>query len=356
MPVHFDNQKERWRFRFRRKIDGRLFRRSKLLPKGWNRAQAEKYDRWKSAALYAQASGLEQPSPLIDQAVALYLEHKVPDLRNGRKSGQELAQLITYFAGRTFDELASIAREYRKDRKDLAPATVKNRLSYLRAACRYAWKKHNLGDRKAPPGLDMEMPVVRNQRDVQLPVDQIAKLLGKIDDVEARAVFTLAFRVGSRWRKNVWPRQPADVERVGNDTWLRVGITKNGTPRMKWVHPDARWALKFLPFKMSSEYYYDRFCEARAAVGLDQLPGNLERLWVHDMRHVIATDILKRGGSLGDVGAALDHDSHQASARYAHITSPHVKRVLSGVGKGIKLPTGRRQRQPAAVKKRKVNA
>lgn len=324
MPVYIDKDKGRWRFEFNRVIAGKRTRATKLLPAGWDRTKAEKYDRRETSRLYALASGVERPEPTIGQAVALYLDHRIPKLRNGRKAGQDLAFLVEYIDGRPMSELADAAREYSFEHPDLAPATVRNRLAYLKAACRYAWKKHKLTDHD-PTG-QLELPTVSNTRDVQLPVKRIVELLKAIEDLEARALFTLAFRVGSRWIKGVWPRRPEDVERVGRDVWLRVGITKNGTQRMKWVHPDARWTLKYLPFKHSPTYYYDRFIKARELVGLQ---GTV----AHDMRHVVATDIRRRGGSLGDVGAALDHDSHQASFRYAHITSPQVKRVLAGVGK-----------------------
>ena len=336
MPVYYAKEKSRWRFEFDRVIKGssQRTRATKLLPAGWSRAQAEKYDREETARLYAVASGVERPEPSIGQAVALYIDHRCPRLRNGRKAVQDLAFLVEYIDRQPMSRLADIGREYERDHPELAAATVRNRLAYLKAACRYAWKKHKLTDHD-PTG-QLELPVVNNARDVQIPVARIQQLLRAIDDQECRAIFTLAFRVGSRWIKGVLPRRPEDVERVGRDVWLRVGITKNGTPRMKWVHPDARWALKYLPFTHTAKYYYERFCKARAKMGLSELTA-------HDMRHVVATDIRRRGGSLGDVGAALDHDSHQASFRYAHITSPQVKRVLAGVGR--KTHTRRRRRQ-----------
>lgn len=342
MPVYFDKAKARWRFEFNRIIGGKRTRATKLLPAGWSRTQAEKYDRQETAQLYAFASGVKRPEPTIGQAVTLYLDHRTTQLRSGKRIAKNLAFLAEYVDGRPMSDLATVGLEYRGDNPNLAAGTLRNRLAYLKAACRYAWKKHKLTDHD-PTG-QLELPKVSNQRDVQVPVDRLLGLLRAIEDTPTRALFTLAFRVGSRWISNVHSRQLADVERVGRDVWLRVGITKNGTPRMKWVHPDARWTLKYLPFPRRPEYYYDRYCKARAAVGLDKLPGTLKRLTAHDMRHIVATDIRRRGGSLGDVGAALDHDSYQASQRYAHVTSPHVKRVLSQVGGAIKIHTSRRRR------------
>lgn len=333
MPVYFDKSKGRWRFTFNRVIAGQRARFTKLLPKGWSRSRSERWGEKETSRLYAVATGLERQPATVGQAVSLYLERRCPHLKNGRKVAQNLALLLPYIEGRPLTALPEISRAYIDDNPELSAGTLHNRLAYLKAACRYAWKKHGLTDHD-PTGR-MEIPRPNNNRDVQLPVDRIQRLLGRLRavDVEACALFTLAFRTATRWRKGIWPRKPEDVDRQGRDVWLRIGITKNGTPRMKWVHPDARWALEYLPFPRSQETYWDRFVQARELEGLGWL-------WAHDMRHVVGTDIRKRGGSLEDVGAALDHISHASSARYAHITPVQVKRVLSGVG--TKMHTYRR--------------
>lgn len=332
MPVYFDNDKNRWRFTFNRIIAGRRTRATKLLPKGWGRSRSEKWADGETARLYALASGVERPEPTIGAAVALYLEHRVPRLRNGKKVARDLAHLIDYIDGRPISQMPAVATEYIKANPDLSDGTLHNRLAYLKAAGRYAWKKHKLTPHDPTSGMDIPRP--KNAREVQIPVQRVHELLDALSaiDREAGALFTLAFRTGTRWVKGIWPRKPEDVMLAGRDVWLDVGLTKNGQKRMKWVHPDARWALTFLPFTKSAETYYDRFRAARHAVGLPDL-------WAHDMRHVLATDIRKRGGSLEDVGAALDHDSRAASERYAHITPAQIKRVLSGVKGGRKMHT-----------------
>lgn len=345
MPVYFDRDKKRWRFTFNRVVsrEGRRkrTRSTKLLPPGWSADRREQYDRDETARLYAIAAGLERPQPTIDQAVVLYVDERVPKLENGTKVAQDLAQLIDYIEGRPVSQFADVAAEYVKDHPELADGTLHNRLAYLKAAGRYAWKRKRAIFGPADPTAGMMIPRPDNARDVQLPVSRILDLLKALRriDLEACALYTLAFRTGVRWIKGVWPRQPEDVRRAGRDVWLHVGVTKNGQPRMKWVHPDARWALRHLPFKMSAEYYYDRFCVARKAVGL-------AATWAHDMRHVVATDIIWRGGSLQDVGAALDHISAASSQRYAHIMPRHVKRVLAGVG-GKKMHTRSRKKKAA---------
>lgn len=350
MPVYPVKDKGCWRFEFNRVIkapDGTKsrVRATKLLPKAWGRTEAEKYDRDETARLYAVATGAQRPEPLIDEAVKLYLDKCAPKHRDkGKKAAQDLAHLYPYFHRRPVSQFAAVASAYSDDHHDLADGTRHNRLATLKAAGRYAWKRHKLTDHD--PTAHMEIPRPNNVREIQLPVERVWKLLDAIRaiDVESCALFTLAFRVGSRWIKGVHPRQPEDILRNGRDVWLRVGVTKNGTPRMKWVHPDARWALGHIPFTHAPNYYYRRYRKALQVSGLAELPG-LKRFRPHDMRHVIGTDIRMRGGSLEDVGAALDHISYAASQRYAEIVPAQVKRVLAGVGGASKkVHTARRRR------------
>jgi integrase len=349
MPVYFDKAKRRWRFTFNRVIsrDGirKRTRATKLLPEGWGAARRDKYDLDETARLYALAAGLERPEPTIAQAVALYLEKRVPKLRNGKKVAQDLAHLLepVDYLNRPISQFADVADKYVEDHPELADGTLHNRLAYLKSAGRHAWKKRRKVFGPSDPTAGMVIPRPDNARDVQLPVERVRALLAKLRaiDLESCALFTLAFRTGTRWRLGIWPIKPKDVERVGRDVWLHIGKTKNGQPRMKWIHPDARWALDYLPFTRSREYYWDRFVKARARTAL-------EGFWGHDMRHVVATDIRKRGGSLEDVGAALDHISHASSARYAHITPAQTKRVLAAVGRKMHTQGSRRFSKKAA--------
>lgn len=335
MPVYFDKAKKRWRFTFNRIIDGARHRASRLLPAGWSRHQAEAYDRQQGGALYAQATGIEQPPGLIDTAVALWLRHKMPTLRNGKKAAQDLAHIMPWFQGRTFEQLDDIARDYAAANPELAPATVRNRLSYLRAACRYAWKRHKLGDRRLMPGAGMEMPVVDNIRDIQHTRKDLNKLWAEFDDDEARALFQLAFAHGLRWRSELLPRKPEDVVRNGG-IWLIVPTTKNKKPRMIPIVPGTEPLLKYLPFERHDRTYYAAFERARARASMDETVA-------HDLRHVLASTIINGQGTLADVGAALGHTSLQASHRYAHLYPSHLRRILNTAAKRMPTTTSKKQ-------------
>lgn len=347
MPVYLDTAKKRWRFTFNRVIGGNRHRATKLLPAAWGRAKAEAYDRTESGRLYAVASGLERPEPLIEQAVELYLDHRVPRLRDGRGIAQELANLAGYIEGLPMSRLADVSREYAAENTQFAPATLRNRLAYLRAACRYAWRKHSL-TLHDPTG-QMEFPQVDNAKDVRVPVDvyerKILAPLRRID-IETCALFTLAFYTGSRWPSEILPRQPADVHRMivkgKAKVLLDVNTTKNGSPRLVPVPPKARWALAHLPFTHSTRYYYDRYNLVRDAAGLPEMVP-------HAGRHVIAADILLNGGTLPDVSVALHHKHWGSSARYSAMLTEHADRVLSRIGaRKMHTPSRRSAKKKAA--------
>jgi integrase len=326
MSVYFDRSKQRWRWSYNRIVQGVRRRSTKLLPAGWDRARAEAYDREHSGRLYAQSTGVETPALSLAGAVALYLDHRIPQLRDGRNIAAELARMVDDIERTPIEEVGNLAREYAARHADrLKPATIRNRLSYLRAAVRYAYRRHGYGDRDHSDR--MTMPTVNNERQIYLRHGEVVQLLKAVEDEASRAVFTLAYYCGLRWISEVLPRQPGDVKRLDGVPWLLVGQTKNGTPRMKPVHPAARWALKHLPFTGHWRDHYREFEIARKA-------RKLQHVRAHDLRHSLASDIISRGGTLSDVQAALHHDSLISAKRYAHLYPERVRDVLLGVGRG----------------------
>lgn len=324
MSIHYDKRNRRWRFQLRRVVSGKSVRTSRLLPPAWGRAEAEAFDRAETARLYGLAAGTLSESPGIERAVELYLDHH-RDAANHLKCARELAALLPWYEGRTFADLPQIATGYIADQRDiLAAGTIRNRLAYLRAAVRWAWKHHGMGE--ADPGPRMVMPAVNNQRRVYLTPEEVTKLAGHCGP-DMAAIVRLAFFCGLRWVSELIPRTPVDVVKVEGVTWLRVGMTKNGTPRMVPVHPQAVKDLARLPFNRAHwRTYYEEFEAARLEIGRPDVT-------MHDLRHSLASAIISRGGTLSDVQGALHHESMQSSARYAHLYPSRLKAVLFEVGK-----------------------
>lgn len=325
MPIYFHKPKQRWRWTYLRRIPGRgRVRASKLLPAGWSRQQAEAYDRKETARTHALATGVEQRVPLIDEAVKLYQDNRTKHQRGGKKADCHLAMLLDYYEGRPITDLPAISQEFISEQRGaLAPDTIRNRLAYLKAACRYAWKHHNLTDQD--PTSRMEIPSAAPGRQVYVTVPELNALLRACKDTEARAVIRMAFYTGLRWITDLLPRQPSDLKRLNGGIWLSVGMTKNGTPRMVPIHPAIRADLKRLPFKRHWRDYYGEFMKARSKAGM-------KHLRMHDLRHSLASEIISTGGTLSDVQAALHHQDAASAKRYAHLYPSRLRKIMRRVG------------------------
>jgi integrase len=185
---------------------------------------------------------------------------------------------------------------------------------------RYAYKHHDIGDRDYTD--KMSLPAVSNKRQVYITQEQLHdKLLAHCPDPEASALFTLAFYTGLRWRSEILTLQQEQITIVKDQVWIGLPDSKNGTPHMIPVHPNAIDALRFIPFRWKDSYYYDRFWKAREAAGL-------KHLRLHDERHSLASALLSSGATLGEVGQALNHDSVQSSERYSHMYPERLKELI----------------------------
>lgn len=327
MPNYYDKQKCRYRFTFKRTINGKLIRFSKLLPEAWGQSEADAYDRKESARIYAIESGIEKPKREIVEAISLYLDFHLPGKKTSRKIILDLSYLAPYIEGKYLDELGDIAKRYTKDHAHLKPGTIHNRLALLKAAVRYAYKHHDIGDRDYTD--KMIMPTVNNKRHVYIQSGDLDRLLIECDDEQTKAIMLLAFYTGLRWRAEILKLTPEQIIISNDQAWISILDTKSGQPHMIPVHPDAIDALRHIPFSYTDTYYYKRFWKARKAAGLDHVR------W-HDERHSFASALISSGSSLAEVGRALNHSDPQSTSRYSHL---YPERVLDMV---LRLPRTRK--------------
>jgi hypothetical protein len=110
MPVYFDKTEQRWRFKFDRVIAGRQYRASRLLPKGWSKAEAQASDQREVARLYDVATGKAADQPLIIDAVDLYINERCPQLKHGDNQIKVLAHILWAYENKTLDKLPEVAR------------------------------------------------------------------------------------------------------------------------------------------------------------------------------------------------------------------------------------------------------
>ncbi|MGU9992099.1 site-specific integrase [Bordetella avium] len=315
MSIYFDKSRRRYRFEFDRIISGRRVRATKLLPKAWTQAQADAFDREESSRLYAIAQGIEQESPLIEAAVQTYLEKK-SELKSHATAMGHLAAVFEYYEGKRFSDLSEVCEKITEaGLKRLAPATVRQRIVLLRAACRFYWKTKRLN--MPDPGQHLAMPEVRNERHEYLTRRQALQLARACKRRPARALILIAFYTGMR-KGEIWAARVEPGRFVLEDT-------KNGDRRVVPMLPKiARYASRHLPPKISYRSMMIWFRKAAEAV-------NRPGLHFHDLRHSTASAMVQAGTPLYTVGKVLGHKSARSTARYSHLSTENLADALGAI-------------------------
>ncbi len=315
MSIYRDKDTGRFVFEFSRRINGERFRRRRVLPAGWTQAQADAFDRKESAALYALATGVARPRWNIDQALARYRAERIPELKHGAAQERELEATREWWEGRPVDELAAVCAEYAADQHGaLAPATIKNRIAYLRAACRWAWKRHGMGE--GDPGARVVAPTVRNARDVTVTRAQMVALARACQHRGVRALIRVLYWTGMR---------VSEAQRAQRAPGAFILLdTKNGSPRIVPLLPIISTASRVpMPERSVIDYWWPL---AREACGL-------QHVRLHDLRHSAASAMVNAGIDLGTVGAVLGHKSTATTKRYAHHGTARLAEALQSIRK-----------------------
>lgn len=327
MSIRWDKRNKRWRFEFDRYIAGKRSRSTRLLPKGWSQTQADEFDRKEGARLYAVASGVRAPSALILKAVDLYLADKA-DQKGFKKACEHLAALAEYCLDRTLDELPDVAREVVQGEskrlvkrhgkmKPVAPATIRNRLAYLKAACRWAWKAHGICEHD--PTARMLLPQVKNERHVYLDRQQMLQLARAAKHHQTGVAFRVAFYTG--WRMGELYRLQVLPDR------LVLADSKNDDRRALPIHPRIARAVKHLPLTIKRSTLQKDIGRAKAACGLTGIST------FHDMRHSAASELVNAGEDLFTVGQVLGHRDPRSTKRYAHLRTETLAAAVGKIGK-----------------------
>lgn len=311
MSAYYDKARSRWVFEFNKVIAGSRVRASKTLPEGWNRAKAEAYDKAETDRLYGVATGAVKERPLISDAVAHYIKHRCPQLKNGDGVIKELARMHWCYDGRYMDEVAEVAREFTDaERERLAPGSIKNRLSYLRSACRYAQRHHGLG---SGIGIAVSMPIVKNERKFYPGRDVMIAIARRVENRHARAVIRIGFYSGMR------------ISEICNATLqdgaFSLADTKNGEDRIVPMHPRLFVLRKYFPLPYKKRWLQRLWERARDAAGH-------QNLHFHDLRHSTASAMVNSGVSLHTVGKVLGHKDQRSTQRYAHLAQATLQDAI----------------------------
>jgi integrase len=313
MSIRWDTRNKRWRYEFDRVIEGRRHRLSRLLPRGWSQAHADAYDRKEGGRLYAAAAGLEQRDPLIDEAVVLYLRDKT-GLKSYKATAEHLGAIAWAYTRKPLSALPAVAREV-AERAEVAPATVRNRLAVLKAACRWAWKAHGLV--RDDPTTRMQLPRVNNERQVYIGRKAMLQACRACTHWETQIAIRVAFYSGLRLGELLRVQPEGDA--------LVLHDTKNGDRRAVPVHPKIRHLLRFLPLRSPKITIQRAWQRARARVGM-------EHVTLHDLRHSAASEMVNAGVDLFTVGRVLGHRDGRSTSRYSHLTADTLAGAVGLIG------------------------
>ena len=309
MPVYFDQRNKRWRFEFDRKIGGRRRRATKLLPKDWTAQQADEYARAEESRLYALASGQIAQEYSISAAVKLYIEEHVETLKSKDDYLREFENLYPLYKGKSVSQLPAVADAIKK--LNISAGTKRNKIAYLRAACRYAYKS---GKTKDNPSAKLTMPKVNNARHVYPKRLDVIMTARRVKNKDIRAAILTAFYSGMRLSEI----RKADVE--GGVFWL--ADTKNGTPRAVPLHPKLRVYVKRIPCKYGRNWISKVFNQHRPSPDIH----------FHDLRHGAASEMINANVPLNVVGAVLGHKDHKSTQRYAHLVLDTLQDAVKKIG------------------------
>ncbi len=248
-----------------------------------------------------------------------YLQDKAA-LKSIRQTTEHLRAIQRHYESRPLADLPAISREVIQENSEqatpLAAATIRQRLTLLKAACRHAWKT---GMVEHDPTEKMTVPVVRNARHVYAGRQDVLRLARACDRWDARALVLIAFytgmRLGELFRCSVTP------------AGLSLPDSKNGQPRIVPLHPRARrYAAKWLPLDAPKITLQRAVQRARKRSGMTAVR-------IHDLRHSAASEMVNAGVDLYTVGAVLGHRDFRSTQRYAHLATATLAEAVAKIGK-----------------------
>lgn len=268
---------------------------------------------WPATGLARAAGRCGSPRHDIDSAVRRYVRERLPGLKAAANTERELESTRDWWTGRPIEQLPTVCAEYAADQHGaLAPATIANRIAYLRAACRWAWRVHGMAD--TDPGARVVQPSMRNARDVTISRAQMVDLARACRHRGVRAVIRIAYWTGMRVGEILAARRAAGA--------FILADTKNGRPRIVPALPIISTAMRVpMPRRSEIDYYWPL---ARTACKLDHVR-------LHDLRHSAATAMVDAGVDLATVGAVLGHKSHASTMRYAHHGTRRLAEALASI-------------------------
>ena len=317
MSIYRDKERGCYVFEFSRRINGRRIRARKNLPKSWSRAQADKFDRKESERLYGIATGIVTRQYTIDEAVAQYLKDK-KKLKSIKSAAEHLAAIADDYEGQPIESLPEVGAAITEKYSQWAAATLRNRLAYLRAACRWGWKKHRMAT--SDPAERLIMPNVQNERQVYIELPDLYRVLRHAKNRETRKVIVAAFYTGMRL---------AELMRaeIRGDSMVVLNVKNGDAIKSVPMHPALARYLSRRGWPPRCAY---KTVQKWQRIGMDK--AGLAHVHFHDLRHSTASALINAGAELFVVGEVLGHKDPRSTKRYAHLKDEMKRRALAKIG------------------------
>jgi len=328
MPIETITKAGRRRYRwfFKRVIDGRQVRKTKVLPAGISAREADEIGRRWDEEIYATLTGARKPTVTIGECVMLHAQVKSAEWKDARKRIQTLEKWAPEFADQDALDLHDWSKGFvgylraSKDREGrpkepLSDASVRNILAYLRAAIKYA---HKVGKLEYDQTQRMMIPGVRNERHHYPQRAEMLAIARACPDRQVRAAIRIAFYSGMRRGEIL----RAKVTRTG----YSLATTKNGRPRIIPIHPRIAVLARRIDFTLTVNQLEKGWARARDAAGYPETK-------FHDLRHGAASEMINAGVDLYTVGGVLGHKSPQSTRRYAHLVTDRLASAVGAIGK-----------------------
>lgn len=316
MAVRYDRGRGQFYAEFEQAGE-RVFKR---FPKGITRSQGEAWERAKRQEIFDRGTLGKRPEVTLREAFDTWLLDN--RRRNQAKALSESKQWDEWIGGRLLREAPEVAaeavREWRRPRnakegKPAAIATINARLACMKAVL------HHAEDMGQCVGLSKRIKLSdpRNQREFYLSKTEAALLSSKMARDKGKAAIWLLCYCGPRISELL--AHPAARQQLH----FPKRTTKNSKARVVPVPKAAQKYLWALPLADTYPHYwafYDEFCAAKKAAGLDHIN-------IHDLRHTCASWLINQGVDLYTVAAILG-DTLQQAQRYAHLAQGTLKRAM----------------------------
>lgn len=252
------------------------------------------------------------------------------------------------YRDRRLTQPVSRGRKPPKNRKTVAPGTVKRELTLLKRVIDY--RKRRLGLLVNPVNTeDVKRPAVHDERDVRLTPEQISRLLdecGKARSKWLRPLVELGFETGAR-RGSLLRLAWRDVDLEGRTAILR-GVKNSRNPDVVLDHPigltpravellkawrdatgkgEGNGAGDELVFPVTPNALRLAFNRAREKAGVPHFR-------FHDTRHERTSSLFEAGWSMIQVMAQTGHKDPKSVKRYANLTKEHLAEALANLDSG----------------------